>query len=716
MWFPPALPTGNNPSIMNTSVKSVRVMDHQHGYGAKTWTQEAMDQWSYAQSLIYSSMPNEQVDWGSLAKQWMNMQNNRIDCDENQASMGKDPGFRDNNNHFESNDSQIISSFGQAPGGPSASYRVDVDWRRNDPSQSNLRFGSPTIHPASAFPNQAENISPYHTPIVMPGVENSSHLHNHHHHQGQYIHQKNSSGNFMETIAPPPPTELPIFSTPFPPRPTNVLMNHQMVPTPVLTPDPSIMAYPLNAPQAFGPHHNIHSLNTSFSNSFDPNSVPPIYSQPNLPPIHPPLHLPPPLPLGGISQQRGKIFPPVSPHVQTSEPSIPRQPQSPVRPPKRFVNHKNNSEPSSDSHFAPKNRPHLIQKRNSEPFNRINKNRDRSLHYGFEEASKVPLVDHDQSGLNTSTAGSVDVDVNKRKQLPAWIREGLERMEREKTKKMEKEQEDRERLEMFEQNRKIDAYGLETESNERFNQTSAQDEDSSEAEKESIHERKDHSSSRFDEGSNSDTSDEEDESDQEEERERELMLRVKKLMTEVLLEVTDEIIRYAVRDCVSKLRNSRVSASKQLATSTPIIQSAGLGGLVSEYASDSDASDQDKESTSLVKSRKSNENSSSDQAKSKSSSKDKERSPSSNSRRHHHRSESSNRKSNSSSSNRSSRRNSNRSRSRSRERERRKSDHRSQKTSSSSRKNRSRSRSKGRSSNRKYRSRSREKRSRSRHR
>lgn len=35
------------------------------------------------------------------------------------------------------------------------------------------------------------------------------------------------------------------------------------------------------------------------------------------------------------------------------------------------------------------------------------------------------------------------------------------------------------------------------------------------------------------------------------------MLRVKKLMTEVLLEVTDEIIRYAVRDCVSKLRNSR---------------------------------------------------------------------------------------------------------------------------------------------------------------
>lgn len=143
--------------------------------------------------------------------------------------------------------------------------------------------------------------------------------------------------------------------------------------------------------------------------------------------------------------------------------------------------------------------------------------------FSFQHFSLVPFVDHGQPDLNTSTTGSADVDVNKRKQLPAWIREGLERMEREKTKKMEKEQEDRERLEMFEQNRKIDAYGLEVESSERFNQVSAQDEDSNGAEKESIHERKDHLSSRFDEGSNSDTSDDEDESDQEEERERELV-------------------------------------------------------------------------------------------------------------------------------------------------------------------------------------------------
>lgn len=68
-----------------------------------------------------------------------------------------------------------------------------------------------------------------------------------------------------------------------------------------------------------------------------------------------------------------------------------------------------------------------------------------------------------------------------------------------------------------------------------------------------------------------------------------------------------------------------------------------LGGLVSEYASDSDASDREKEPSPLVKSGKSDEKLSSEQAKSKSSSKDKERSSSSHSRRHNHRSESSNR-------------------------------------------------------------------------
>lgn len=129
-------------------------------------------------------------------------------------------------------------------------------------------------------------------------------------------------------------------------------------------------------------------MNTSFPNSFDPTSVPPIYSQPNIPPIHPQLHLPPPLPPGGMPQQRGKGFPSAFPNVETSESSLPRQPQSPVRAPKRFMNHKNNSEPSSDSQFVQKNRPHLVQKRNSEPFNRTNKTRDRSLHYGFEEAVK----------------------------------------------------------------------------------------------------------------------------------------------------------------------------------------------------------------------------------------------------------------------------------------------------------------------------------------
>jgi arginine/serine-rich splicing factor 18 len=37
------------------------------------------------------------------------------------------------------------------------------------------------------------------------------------------------------------------------------------------------------------------------------------------------------------------------------------------------------------------------------------------------------------------------LDANKRKQLPAWIREGLEKMERDKQKQMEREKEKQER-------------------------------------------------------------------------------------------------------------------------------------------------------------------------------------------------------------------------------------------------------------------------------
>lgn len=52
------------------------------------------------------------------------------------------------------------------------------------------------------------------------------------------------------------------------------------------------------------------------------------------------------------------------------------------------------------------------------------------------------------SGLS-STSESSGIDSNKQRQLPAWIREGLEKMEREKSKKLEKEKEDRDRYEFL---------------------------------------------------------------------------------------------------------------------------------------------------------------------------------------------------------------------------------------------------------------------------
>ena len=47
-------------------------------------------------------------------------------------------------------------------------------------------------------------------------------------------------------------------------------------------------------------------------------------------------------------------------------------------------------------------------------------------------------------------------DANKRKLLPAWIREGLEKMEQEKQKKVEKERVEKERKERLEAQKKAE--------------------------------------------------------------------------------------------------------------------------------------------------------------------------------------------------------------------------------------------------------------------
>lgn len=52
------------------------------------------------------------------------------------------------------------------------------------------------------------------------------------------------------------------------------------------------------------------------------------------------------------------------------------------------------------------------------------------------------------------------VDAAKRKQLPAWIREGLEKMEREKQKKLDKERQMKEREEELSKKRQEDEDAL----------------------------------------------------------------------------------------------------------------------------------------------------------------------------------------------------------------------------------------------------------------
>ncbi|XP_077540268.1 uncharacterized protein LOC144152733 isoform X2 [Haemaphysalis longicornis] len=195
------------------------------------------------------------------------------------------------------------------------------------------------------------------------------------------------------------------------------------------------------------------------------------------------------------------------------------------------------------------------------------------------------------------------IDAAKRKTLPGWIREGLEKMEREKMRKLEREKEESERRARLSKQARGDGH-LGDPTKSKF------DSDSEDEKEEAV--------DMFSEGprarasppkSNGDPQPAEPASPEAkpvttkeeafrfqtpEERHQEMMLKVRRLLTELLLEVTNEEIASVAQEVYQ--RAVLKAPARQLRSSSALAHiTGGLGGL-SGYGSDSESSSGGEES------------------------------------------------------------------------------------------------------------------------
>nr|CAH7719913.1 unnamed protein product [Callosobruchus chinensis] len=172
------------------------------------------------------------------------------------------------------------------------------------------------------------------------------------------------------------------------------------------------------------------------------------------------------------------------------------------------------------------------------------------------------------------------LDANKRKQLPAWIREGLEKMEKEKMKQLEKEKQKQEREEFLEKNKQ-------------------NDQETMEILKSTMKERQ---KSKFD-------SDEDDDGKGDRRKagspepvpltQDELMMKVRRTMTEILLKVTNSLIESVCKEERNRYHKKlKASDQRQSAPRGGVFLSArlGLGAYGDDSSSNSEGEDEDSDS------------------------------------------------------------------------------------------------------------------------
>lgn len=187
----------------------------------------------------------------------------------------------------------------------------------------------------------------------------------------------------------------------------------------------------------------------------------------------------------------------------------------------------------------------------------------------------IKLEQHQESGGDPEDDTTQTINDAKRKLLPAWIREGLEKMEREKLRQAEKEKEQQQRAEMLQQRRQAELEAL----NEL-----------EDAKRKSKFE----SDSEEDEVRNDDQHDEDQRGEDSpvltrsrDEILQELMIAVRKNLTEILLEVTNEEIALVAKETLAKTRRKAPTAQALRKTGLATL----TGGLGLGIYGDSDDED-----------------------------------------------------------------------------------------------------------------------------
>ncbi|XP_064609400.1 arginine/serine-rich protein PNISR-like [Liolophura sinensis] len=193
------------------------------------------------------------------------------------------------------------------------------------------------------------------------------------------------------------------------------------------------------------------------------------------------------------------------------------------------------------------------------------------------------------------------LDAAKRKTLPIWIRQGLEKMEREKQKKLEKEQKEREREAALRAKEEAEKEAAEEVLRER-NGGGGGEPSIPRRSKFDSDEEKSRSPSpsptpikKVDRARSPSP-----EPKTEEEIQQELMFKVRKMLTEILLDVTNQETEAVAKEVYYKAKNRAAKApAKQLAKSSALASLTSLGaGYGSDSEEEQDASEKSDQSDS----------------------------------------------------------------------------------------------------------------------
>ncbi|CAB3254565.1 unnamed protein product [Arctia plantaginis] len=242
------------------------------------------------------------------------------------------------------------------------------------------------------------------------------------------------------------------------------------------------------------------------------------------------------------------------------------------------------------------------------------KNREHKPRNSRSQREKAPVIPAVIEPLVMPTAiPSATIDAAKRRQLPAWIREGLEKMEREKQKAIEREQEKRAREVAEKEKKRLEEEELERMKAEASGQPvlppKSKFESDSEGEEGQEEEKENTTLS-----SPVKQEQEEESIKVKQEREelpplvkrskeeimQEVMLAVRRSLTEILLEVTDQEIQTVSQEELARytaLQASRLNAMKASKSKALAAIASGLG--LGAYESSSDESGDEDEQNDL---------------------------------------------------------------------------------------------------------------------